>query len=335
MSRNLRLGIFVAIAILVLGVSVFLIGGEQSRFTRHYRVLAYFDNVQGLVEGSEVRVGGVQKGAVRRIALPSGPSGRVIVELDMERETDSVVKQDSVASIRSNGLLGDQFVEVSFGSEGAGEIQDGATLQSREPSDMSAVVGKVETVLDRATGALGNIEQITGKVNDGHGTLGSLLNDRSMYHEAKAGVTALKEDAQALKSNFFLRGFFKERGYKDVSDLAANEIKEVPSKTPAERYAYPSKDIFDDSDNAKLKNEKKFEAAGKKLEEAGFKQVVIVASTGPTGDTDKSLDLARARAYVVRKYLVEKFKVDDTKIKTIGLGKDLRGVDEVSVLIFR
>lgn len=335
MPRNLRLGIFVASALLVLAAGVFLIGKEQSRFTRHYRVQAQFANVQGLIEGAEIRVGGVHKGAVRQIVLPSSPSGQVKVVLDLEKETESVLKKDSVASIRSSGLLGDQFVEVSFGSEGAGEIHDGDTLATREPSDMSAMMQKMEGVIDRASGALGHIEQITSKVNGGTGTLGSLVNDRSIYNEAKAGITAMKEDAEALKSSFFLRGFFKDRGYKDSADLTSNEIKEIPKQAPAERFAIASQEIFDKPSNAKLKNEKRLQKAGSVLEAGGFLEVIVSATTGDKGDTAESRDLARARAYVVRKHLVEKFKVEDRKIKTIGVGKSSQGSDEVEILVFR
>jgi outer membrane protein OmpA-like peptidoglycan-associated protein len=277
----------------------------------------------------------VHKGAVRKIGLPSTPNGKVLVRLELEKETESVVKKDSVVSIKSSGLLGDQFVEVSFGTEESGAIRDGDTLTSREPSDMAVVVSKMEGVLDRATGALANMEEITAKVNGGRGTLGSLLNDKSFFNEAKAGVTALKEDAEALKSSFFLRGFFKNRGYKDASDLTANEIKRIPAQPPGERLTFASQDLFDKPDNAKLKNEKRLEKAGRTLETSEFREVIISATTGAKGDSDESRDLARARAYVVRKHLVDKYSVDDRRIKTIGLGKSPQGSDEVRILIFR
>jgi outer membrane protein OmpA-like peptidoglycan-associated protein len=48
---------------------------------------------------------------------------------------------------------------------------------------------------------------------------------------------------------------------------------------------------------------------------------VIAAATGRTGDSDKELVLSEARSFVVRKYLVESFPLDDTRLKTLGLGK--------------
>jgi outer membrane protein OmpA-like peptidoglycan-associated protein len=283
----------------------------------------------------------MHKGAVRQILLPTAPDGKVGVRLDLETETQAVIKKDSVVMIKSDGLLGDKFVEISFGSADAGDVHDGDTLSSMEPSDLSALVEKADKVLETANGAMENIrgatdhiEGIATKINQGKGTIGSLVNDKSVFNEAKAGVAALREDAEALKSNFFLRGFFKDRGYKDSSDLTTHEITQPPKGTPRKTFRYASTQIFDKADTAKLKNEKNLRDAGQFLEAGGFGQVVIAASTGAKGDSDESLQLARARAYVIRKHLVDNFKVDDRQIKTIGLGKSANGSDGVEISVY-
>ena len=83
---------------------------------------------------------------------------------------------------------------------------------------------------------------------------------------------------------------------------------------------YDAKDIFDKSDNAKLKNEKALDEAGKFLEQNKFR-LAVVAASDEIGDTDKDRVLTQARAKVVRDYLVQNFKFDDTRVKIIGLGK--------------
>ena len=74
-------------------------------------------------------------------------------------------------------------------------------------------------------------------------------------------------------------------------------------------------------DSAKLKNQKTLSEAGKFLEGAPFRLAVVAAYTGMKGDTDKARQLTDARATVVRDYLVQNFRLDDTRIKTLGLGK--------------
>jgi len=102
---------------------VFLVGSQQSKFGSHYQVRSDFDNVAGLGEGADVRVGGIRKGAVRSIQLPKRPDGKVTVLMDLDKETQSIVKQDSVAAIQSEGLLGDKYVEISFGSMDAARLK--------------------------------------------------------------------------------------------------------------------------------------------------------------------------------------------------------------------
>src|SRR5258708_31306826 len=116
MSRAFRIGVFLLITALALAFGVFLIGDRQFLFSRTYRVRAEFPNIVGLIEGADVRVGGIRQGTVNHVELPKRPDGKVVVFLNLDHSTRDVVKKDSVAAIRTEGLLGDKYVEVSFGS---------------------------------------------------------------------------------------------------------------------------------------------------------------------------------------------------------------------------
>jgi hypothetical protein len=109
---------------------VFLVGGRESKFGSSYLVRSNFENVSGLNEGADVRVGGIRKGTVQSIRLPKKPDGRVVVTMNLSRDTQSIVKQDSIASIQSEGLLGDKYVDVAFGSLDAAELKGGETIES-------------------------------------------------------------------------------------------------------------------------------------------------------------------------------------------------------------
>src|SRR5690348_14102476 len=111
-----RLGVFIAVGLAILAIGVFLIGEKEFLFNHTYRLNAAFTGVSGLTEGAEVRVGGMHQGSVRRIDLPSRPDQKITVEMDLARETRDVVKKDSHASIAAEGLIGDKYIEVSFGS---------------------------------------------------------------------------------------------------------------------------------------------------------------------------------------------------------------------------
>jgi len=343
MSRTLRLGIFIVSTLLIFAAGVFWIGEKQYLFHSTYRLQAEFQNVAGLNGGAEVRVGGIHEGTVRQIQLPIRPNERVRVLMDMARATRSVIKHDSVATIQSEGLVGDKFVEISFGSEKSPKVKDGDTIQGQPPLQISDLLNKTSEVLDTTKGAIDNVNQtasnlnsITTKINQGQGSIGALINDKKIYQNVNAGTNAFKEDMEALKHNFFLRGFFKERGYESAADLRKNEIAQLPDKPAEKKFDYEAKKLFDKPDTAKLKSEKTLNDTGDFLQSNRFGVAVIAAYTDMKGDSQTDRLLTEARAMVVRDYLVKNFKLDDTKIKTIGLGKSDKAPEggSVEVLIY-
>src|SRR5882724_1516773 len=343
MTRTFRLGIFIVATLLMFTAGVFWIGNKQFLFHSTYRLQAEFQNVAGLNDGAEVRVGGIHEGTVRQIQLPMRPNEKVRVLMDMAGPTRSVIKNDSVAIIRSEGLVGDKFVEISFGSDQAPKVKNGDTIRGEPPIQISDLLNKTSVVLDTTKGAIDNVNQtasnlnsITTKINQGQGSIGALINDKKIYQNVNAGTNAFKEDMEALKHNFFLRGFFKERGYQSAADLKKNEVSQLPDKPAEKKFDYEANKIFDKPDTAKLKNEKTLNETGEFLQSNHFGLAVIAAYTDMKGDSQSNHLLTEARAMVVRDYLVKNFKLEDTKIKTIGLGKSDKAPEggSVEVLIY-
>lgn len=342
MSRAARLGAFIIATLAILAAGVFLIGSNQYLFTPTYRLKAQFATVVGLDPGAEVRVGGVHSGSVRSIELPSKPDGKITVLMDLQRSTHDIIKQDSVAAIETEGLLGNEYVSISFGSAQAPNVKEDDTIVSEPPLVIADLMKKADGILDTSQEALNNVTVVTanlssisGKINQGQGTIGALVNDKKIYtqldqttaglrdtvNHAQVGVTAFQENMEAMKQNFLLRGYFKKRGYEDSSELAKNEIPQLPQTAPLKTFTFDAKQLFDKVDTAKPKNQKSLRAAGQFLADTEFGVAVVVVSTGTTGDAQKDLVLTQARAMVVRDYLVSNFSFDDTQLKTLGLGK--------------
>lgn len=342
MSKNVRLGAFILGALVIFTVAIFIIGDRQFAFSRTYRLHAPFDNVAGLDEGAVVRAGGVRIGAVEEIQMPRRAGDKVTVVMELENSTREVIKKDSVASIETEGLLGNKYLSLSFGSGASEPVRDGDRVQSRPPLDYADLAKKANEIMDTTKVALGNVDAatadlktITAKIDQGQGTIGALVNDKEVYHnlsattadarrtmaEAKVGVVAFQENMEALKHNWFFRGFFNKRGYFDASEPAEHAIGELPNRPVARKFIFYDKDLFDKPETAKLKKEKILNQAGLFLEQNPFSLAVVVAYTGMKGEKEENLTLTRARAMVIRQYLAQKFKVDDARIKTKGMGE--------------
>lgn len=298
MSRALRIGFFVVLALLCFSVGVFLIGKKDFRFKATYTLNTQFRNVQGLNNGAEVRVGGIHEGTIKEIQLPADPNGKLTIVMDLDSDTNSLIKKDSVATIKTEGLLGDKYIEIAFGSVKSPEVADNDTIAGEVPKDLTE---EANAVTD----------------------------------QAKTAVAAFQSNMEALQQSFLLRGFFEKRGYSDSSELTRDAVSRMPKEQASKNFEYDAKDIFDKPDNAKLKNSKRLDEAGKYLQENKFK-LAIVASSTALGDSKEGRTLTRARAKVVRDYLVQHFKLDDSHLKTIGMGKrdEADGSGHVSVLVY-
>jgi phospholipid/cholesterol/gamma-HCH transport system substrate-binding protein len=169
-----RLGIFVALAMLVAFLILEMVGGLE-HFKRGIRLRALFNTVQELKVGDPVKMGGVQIGRVERIAFTTVntttitsstnntsvtntfPENKVLVTMKLDRA--ATVKTGSKATIQFAGLMGQNFVSLSFGSPNAPIATDTTPLDSTEQPDFSAVMAKLDNV---ATGVENMTKSFTG-----------------------------------------------------------------------------------------------------------------------------------------------------------------------------
>jgi phospholipid/cholesterol/gamma-HCH transport system substrate-binding protein len=222
-SLETRLGIFVALAVIAAIVIIEMIGGADV-FQRGYRVNAQFDTVQELKVGDSVKMAGVEIGRVENITLTDGK-----VEVTMKLHPDAVVKTDSQAVIKFAGLMGQNFVSISFGSADAPKAVDGAVLETVEQPDLSAIMAKldkaaagiqrlgesfsgdkIDNLLGPLTdfikqnsghisGAISNIQNVTDQIASGQGTVGKLIYQEQLYSSALNTVTNLQDAVTQAK----------------------------------------------------------------------------------------------------------------------------------------
>jgi len=216
-SLETRLGYFVVLAMFAGWIITETLGGVES-FHSGYRLNALFDTVQDLKIGNSVKMAGVEIGRVEKIVL-TGDRVRVTMKL----HSDAVVKTDSKAVIKFTGLMGQNFVAVNFGTPDAPRAVDGALLATEEQPDLNAIMTKLDgatTGIQNLTksftpdtinnlmgplvdfvkqnsghigGAISNIENISGQIASGQGTVGKLIYSDSLYNSALTTVTNLQD----------------------------------------------------------------------------------------------------------------------------------------------
>jgi phospholipid/cholesterol/gamma-HCH transport system substrate-binding protein len=223
-SLETKLGIFVAITI---GAAIIIIEtlGSAELFSKGKYVSAQFDTVQDLKIGDRVKMAGVEIGRVDKIELTEDK-----VSVVMKLRTDATVKTDSKAVIKFTGLMGQNYVGISFGTASAPKAENGAVLESTEQPDLSAIMAK----LDNAAGGIQNltksftgdkidnlmgpltdfikqnsgpitatiayIKNVSSQIAAGQGTVGKLIYDESLYNTALTTVSNLQDTATSVRT---------------------------------------------------------------------------------------------------------------------------------------
>jgi phospholipid/cholesterol/gamma-HCH transport system substrate-binding protein len=145
----LRVGTFVAAALALAGLIVFLIGRETHLFEKEVMYHAYFENVEGLSEESPVWLGGLEVGRVDGVSFPSKPGEkRLEVRLRLSAKHAQRVRMDSVARLASLGVLGDKAVDISIGSLDQGPVAPGGEIPSAAGGDLSSLMRGAAQVME-------------------------------------------------------------------------------------------------------------------------------------------------------------------------------------------
>lgn len=181
---QLRVGLMVAVALLILIVGLFFVSGHVGFFTSQYRLVAYFPEAQGLQAGSSVQLAGVPVGSVSDIHLSPYKNPRRAVEVVMRirRTYQEDIRADSVADIETAGLLGEGFVDITRGTASAAAIPPGGEVKSQQQADIKQVVQNANDVLTNLTDLSKKLTDVTNQITTGNGTVGKFIYDPTLYN---------------------------------------------------------------------------------------------------------------------------------------------------------
>jgi phospholipid/cholesterol/gamma-HCH transport system substrate-binding protein len=153
-------GFFVLVALGALAVGILSLSAEGGLFRSQYRLTAHFANVLGLLPGAPVWLGGKEVGRVDHIAFqPMKEKRPVLVVLRVNEDVQDRIRDDSVATIGTIGLLGDSYVEISFGTEGAAVLLEGDEIATDDPVNVGALMSE-------GRNALASINELTSSLNN-------------------------------------------------------------------------------------------------------------------------------------------------------------------------
>lgn len=199
----LRVGLLVVVAVAVLATGVLLIGERGNLFARknHYHIL--FNNVGGMATGSPVQLNGVDVGRVTKVTLPPQPRQNDIeVEIAVDQHYAARVREDSQASLKTVGLLGDKYVELTTGSPELPPIPDGGRIPTAPTTTIDQLLATGENLMDNVIAISFSLRNILARMERGEGILGRLTVDtpeaQSLIDSVHATVDAMEQIARKI-----------------------------------------------------------------------------------------------------------------------------------------
>lgn len=428
-KTNLFVGIFITAAVVLFGLGLFLIGNQHKAFRSHVEFYAEFANIDGVAKGAKVRVDGMDGGEVVSIGIPSNPSEKFRLKLQVDGRLHGLVREDSVVSVETEGVVGDKYLLIQQGSDGAPVAPPKSTLRSKEPFQMAKLLQQASGLLNQANGTMtdvrgrldGALDAVTKTVNDtngvvsdlrhGKGAAGMLLEDKATADQVKQTITNtqtatanvdtatvkvnnlladfqsrdlfgkaqqtldnangaakqlnqtsqqvnqtltrafaenqygqsaganlqqtltnvneatgnLAEDTEALKHEFFFRGFFKKRGYDNLDQLPVTEYRDgtLFKKLQKHRDWFAAGDLFTTDATGKevlsQAGQEQIKQAFGRLQNA-YSEPIVLEGYAESGSGGDRLLESRARAVLVRAYLELQFHVLSSDIGVIALG---------------
>lgn len=268
--NQMMVGIFVVLGVTIGIYLIFMMGSRTGFLRSNFTLFARFKDVKGLHPGSEVSLSGLRIGIVKDITVAADDSKDMIAELQISSNARGRLRADSAATLKTQGVLGDRYIELSIGTNGQGELKNGDTLKTQDSPDLFSKSGSLMEGLSRylkeggdvdslvknlarlsdnlvqlstqvkkeksllnelfygQSGqnlgqALTHLDSILKKIDTGDGTLGSIVNDPTVYEDVKSLLGGAKRSS-ILK--YFMRQFIesseKEKEDKKSDKKASN-----------------------------------------------------------------------------------------------------------------
>ena len=212
-----KLGMFVIIGLVLFVTTIYFVGKQKNLFGSTFELNSKFNSVNGLEVGNNVRFSGINIGTVEEIEFLTDTS--VVIKLIIKEEVRKYIKKDAIASISSDGLMGDKVLTISSGKNSNVIVENNDNIASKQAIEMDDLMVSVKKSVDNAGVITAQLAQFSYSMNNGNGALSKLVSDEELGNSIKNMVSNLENS-----SNEFQKFTFKmNNGKGALSKLVSDE----------------------------------------------------------------------------------------------------------------
>lgn len=190
-GEKLKLGLFVIIGLLLFTVAIYLIGERQNLFGKSDLISVKFSNINGLKKGNNVRYSGINVGTVESISMLNDTV--IKVDLLIEKKMISHIKKDAIATIGTDGLVGNMLVNIIPGKGNGASVKAGDFIKSYTKIGADEMLNTLNVTNENAALLTVDLLKITNAINNEKGTLGMLINDSIISSDIKNIIMNLQK----------------------------------------------------------------------------------------------------------------------------------------------
>ena len=241
-SNNIKLGVFVLAGLLFLILLLYMIGRNRNLFGRNYVLKARFENVQGLIPGNNVRFAGIQAGTVKKIQILNDTMIEVTMFIDVDMK--SVIRKNAVASIGTDGLVGNRVVNIVPSKTNAPLAMDGDLIESKKMLNTDAMLDVLNKTNNDVSILAMELKETVQRINKST-AVWTLLNDNSIPQHLRQSLMNIKTATAkagdfANELNNIIHGV--QQGKGTVGALLADTVMQYQLKEAVAKINRVSRD---------------------------------------------------------------------------------------------
>jgi phospholipid/cholesterol/gamma-HCH transport system substrate-binding protein len=192
-----KLGMFVIIGLVLFVGTIYFVGKQKNLFGSTFELYSNFKSVNGLEVGNNVRLSGINIGTVDGIEFLNDSS--VVIKLVIKDEVRKYIKKDAIASINSDGLMGDKVLTISAGKISNTIVVDSDNIRSKESVEMDDLMLSVKKSVDNAAIISTELATFSSNMNNGNGALSKLVSDEQFGNSIKSTALNLESSTNEFK----------------------------------------------------------------------------------------------------------------------------------------
>lgn len=193
-SKNSKVGVFVLSGTALLILALYLIGSKQNFFGSTFELHAKFKTINGLMPGNNIRFTGIDIGTVKKVEIENDSTVNVVMII--ENDVRQFIKQNAIATVGTDGLMGNKLINISSSDENASCVTNGDIIKSINPIGTDAMMRTLEVSNQNIKEITNDMKIIANRLNKPN-TLWSILMDTTISKNLKQAIININKTSES------------------------------------------------------------------------------------------------------------------------------------------